>query len=293
MEHFRTLRTRLRSQADASERAGDTARAAHLRRSATKLDDILEHEVPEFRAANRQYYEANRTIEAFGLGADAYKKALRGGRLRDVVSDLRERAGGQAEEAMEAFRHGAVDEALNLVLDPRRRGRDIGLTMGRLVSGDESAGVLKDVFESQGQLQEFIERMILEDGFTLLRNLRVGNLITAQRGSALARTLQNREVQGTFAALWKTLSEPDPEIIHEIANVITDLLTTPGETAAKRVAAVLTKPEHALFFKIITSAATGLGVGVGTEMQRVQPGLEALMGGIDKLRAQRDATRTR
>ncbi len=293
VEHFRTLRTRLRGQADASERAGDTALSSHLRRSARELDDILEREIPEFRAANQAYYEANRTIEAFGLGADAYKKALRGGRLSDVIADLRSRAGEQADEALEAFRHGAVDEAINDVLNPRARGSNIGLRQERLVKGGESAGVLREVFESRGQLNEFIERMALENKFTILRNLQVGNSTTIQQGAALARTMQNVQVQGRFAALFKFLAEPDPRVMSEMANIVTDLLTTPGETAAQRVAAVIMKPQHDAFFRAIMALTTGLGVAAGTETQRVQPGIESLLESISGLRSRRDATRTR
>ncbi|KKL63116.1 hypothetical protein LCGC14_2178330, partial [marine sediment metagenome] len=92
---------------------------------------------------------------------------------------------------------------------------------------------------------------------------------------------------------FKAIAESDEAITNNMSNFIADLLTTPGESGAARVAAVIAKKEHEAFFRLVMGAAAVGAETVGTELQRTRQPAESLLKSIEELRARRDATRTR
>lgn len=275
VERLRDLRSRLNSKARAT---ADRGKARDLRRQSAELDAHLEDVIPEFRAANRGYYQANQVVNSFGRGAKALKDRLHGPRLITALQETIEQAGELGDEALQAFRHGAVDEAVNAItkVDDVAAG-----PVGRQVRAKLQPGsVLREVFESVDELEEMVERLYLEDGLTVMKNLRIRSKLTIDGQSEMLGFMQNAAVQGHLAAFYRALNTTDPAIARQMSNVIVDFLTTTGPTGQARLAAVMAKPIYSEFFRSLTAAQAAASAQTGVQTSRA---VRALAGPLSDL----------
>ena len=295
MKTLRGLRSRLNSKAAKATRGGDAGVANELRAQARELDAVLENIIPEFRAANLAYYEAQRTIDAFGDGAKAYKSRLFGERLAREISEGMDKAGSQADEWLQAYRHGALDEALNALgkVSDAEPGRAALQLRGAI--GEGEATVLRNIFESQGTLEEMVQRLYLEERFTVMKNLQIRSRLFEQSTQDILGRMKDAQVQGRTAALMSMLNQASPEVAQELSTVIVDFLTTPGASTVARLTEVLSKPIYDSFFRAAISRTAGLAGAVGTELDRTSEALGPLIDLIDSAREQfpADALRQR
>jgi len=145
--------------------------------------------------------------------------------------------------------------------------------------------VLKDIFESQGQMEEMVNRLLLEEGFTLMKNFKIESPLIIQGQSTFLQTLKDSQVQGRTAAIMKLMNQPSPDLARDISTIIVDFLTTPGETAAARLTTVLSKSVYDEFFRLVFSGTAGISAAGAGPLNKIP---EAALDLLDRGKSQAD-----
>ncbi len=292
VNHLRDLRSELTGSAVEATQAGNGTRAFKLRQAAGNLDSYLETVVPEFRAANRGYAQSAAVVNSFAAGAKASQRRVHGPALVKLMQETVESGGELGDEALQAFRHGALDDAVSAItkVDDVTPGTISRRVQGRLQPGT----VLREIFENADELEEMVERLYLEDRFTLMKNLRIKARLTIDDTNDMVSAMQNAQVQGAAAAFLRALNTADPKIARQMSNVIVDILGSSGATAQARMAEVMSKPLYQEFFRGLQATQRAAALQVGTGASRLAgPVGEAVSTLVERFTSRADATRTR
>lgn len=258
--HFQTLRQEMSDEIVSLQRNGRGFAARRMGELRDRLTQELEELVPGFRAANRAYYQTQRTIDAFDQGAEAVKKKFSGPTIAEDLSTITRQAGDEAPRAIEAYRHGMVDEQLTRLLN-LSTNRDAGKTF--IVMGPEQREALRAVFPSERSFAEFIERALLENRFSVLQNLTVGNSTTAQQVSDLLRSSRTAGFWGVKAAFLNWLARPNPAAASARADAISRLLLSSERHSVEELLQAIARHHLSSGSAVVAGASAGLAPEAG------------------------------
>jgi hypothetical protein len=262
--HVQALRQRLVGARGAALKSGDPALAQLYKDSRRYLDDVLDEIIPEFRAANQGYARTATTVKAFGMGAKAFTRSLPGDAVERELTQLAKDAAEESPRALEAYRHGMVDELVNRLLKAPR-GRDVG---GQMLSlGPSQRTALRAAFGTPDAFEQFMERAAVEGKFSALKNLMLQQSQTAEKGVDLLRSARTSGFWGPKAALLNLLANPNSALARARANEILRLTLTPAAETAGEVAGLA---QPSIWDAVVRGAVGGAETGAAQQAPRLQ-----------------------
>jgi hypothetical protein len=173
-EHVQRVRSELSDEVQTARQAGQGNRARMLGGALRELDTALENASPGFRAANRNFAQASRDIEAVQTGRDAFTR----GRTEDNIADYQ----ALTPEGQYAYRAGYVDPAI-----AQTQGAAVGVNKARQFTGDAFRDEAAAMAPSGNDLMQ--RRLARENTMYSTRN-------TALGGSKTADNLADQEAMG-------------------------------------------------------------------------------------------------
>lgn len=255
---IQALRGRLKDARNKALISGETEYAAAIKDRMADLDEILDDIVPGFRGARAGYARTAQQVNAFEMGA----KTFRNGSARRVqreMAQLAERAGDEAPEAIDAYRHALVDEMIE-DLTNRATNLDIGAKYAN--RGAAKMRVVRAAFPDERSFQQFLERATLESRFAELSHALTGNSTSAQQFSDLLRQPVVAE-SSPFRAFIREIMRTNPEAATRQATDVVEALTQRGTPGAQRVAQMIEQGAPSTFEQGMRSAgASQLPVGL-------------------------------
>ncbi len=195
-----------------------------------RVQQEMEEVFPGYREANRQYYNAVQRLDAHEIGQKAWGKSP--AEVRKIMADL------PTQEARDAYRLGALDKA-EVALYELEGGGTMANKMAKAGQG------FKDRIEAlfDGKADEavaFLTEMERAGRLKLLNAAVYGGPDTARRltRASIAREPISRSglVRSIVSAFWD-----DPKAQREAAVIVADILTSQGEEAAMKAAAVMAR----------------------------------------------------
>lgn len=195
-----------------------------------RVQQEMEEVFPGYREANRQYYNAVQRLDAHEIGQKAWGKSPE--EVRKIMAEL------PTQEARDAYRLGALDKA-EVALYELEGGGSMANKMAKAGQG------FKDRIEAlfDGKTDEavaFLTEMERSGRLKLLNAAVYGGPDTARRltRASIAREPISRSglVRSIVSAFWD-----DPKAQQEAAVIVADILTTQGEEAAMKAAAIMAR----------------------------------------------------
>jgi hypothetical protein len=229
---FHNLRRRLYGEGRAAERAGNTELMRDMYQHAEELTDILERMSPGFKAANREFAQTAQTVSAFDRGARALRRNIGEEGVQAELADIASRAGPQADDAIEAFRRGAVDELQQQMLN-MPEGINVGGKIQAMSPRREA--VVRSLFDTPEEFMDFMERATIENGFHELKRMSIGDPALAEAGSDLLRSARTSVFWSKMAAVLNYISKGSPRVSEAQRNEYVRLLLTPGQRGADQL----------------------------------------------------------
>lgn len=152
---YHTLWKRLGNEVKKLRKSGDTDLATEIGSVRDELTSAMEDVAPGFRGAVRGYANTSPTVEGFDLGAKAMKQKLGGRAVARRMVDLAKKAGPEAQAAIEAMRHGYVDEMARSI-ERSSRTTNVGQSIARM--GKDRLDALRVMFPSPGSFEAFMQK---------------------------------------------------------------------------------------------------------------------------------------
>lgn len=167
LEHWQELRGELSDAISAAKGKNKSFARRRFQRQHEDLTGILEDVVPGFRAANLRFYQTAEGIRQFDTGAQAVKKAWSGEKVERHLAQTQQATGPEADFAVDAFRHGYVDQLATKLLSPTG-GKTTAQRLAQMNNSQRRA--LQAAFgNNKAGFEEFLERAMLEDRLSALR----------------------------------------------------------------------------------------------------------------------------
>lgn len=190
---YQTLWRRLENEVKKLRKSGDTDLAREVGELRESLTEAIEDVAPGFRAATRGYAKTATTVSAFDLGARAYTKKLGGRAVSRQLVDIARKAGSEAQAAIEAYRHGMVDE-MSRAIARAPRTNNVGQSIVRM--GKDRIDALRILFPEPGSFETFMAQAAERGQLTALQN---ATLAAAQPAAAEAGSGWRSIVKKQFA----------------------------------------------------------------------------------------------
>ncbi len=235
---------KLQDATSAAYRRGETNLGSEMQTLSEQFSGAMEQAMPGFRAANRGYAVAQHTIRAFDDGAKAM-----GADSRDLAAMLARARKSGGEEAVTAFRMGALDK---MAQDLRALATNRDAASRYTTMGPELEARLAQLFPSTGAMKRFLARADVERMFRTTQERVAGNSTTMQQG----------------------------EMIGQITGTPTGLARGGREGILDRA---LTSVDRTLFGDLPEQAATAAGdrlMATGPRMREVLAELERVRAGL-------------
>lgn len=238
LAHFQELRGELTDALTSLQRKGKSFARRRMAGQRAELTAILEDIVPGYRAANLQYAQTASTIRAFDEGARAYKKFLSGDEVTRAIGEAQKAAGPEAANAVEAFRHGYVDELVRGLLS--KSGKTTAQRLASLNASQRQA--LRAIFPDEAGFSEFLERAALENRLSAL-DLKTGTqaIRLAQEGGVQAG-LASPFVGLRYIAMRELFRRAGPEKLRAVADATLTRTLANDPAAMSRLTAAMRAP---------------------------------------------------
>lgn len=235
LAHWQELRGELQDAINSLQRRGKSFARRRTTGQREELTAILEDIVPGYRAANLQYAQTASTIRAFDTGAKAYKKFMSGDEVTRALGEVQQVAGPDAANAVEAFRHGYVDELVRGLL--AKSGKSTAQRLASMNASQQQA--LRAVFPDEGSFSEFLERAVLENRLSTL-DIRTGaRAVQMASEGGVQSGLVSPFVGLRYIALRELFRRGGPEKLRAAADAtLTKLLSTDPGAMARLTAAM-------------------------------------------------------
>jgi hypothetical protein len=212
--------------------SGPHGPGTHARISGAKREIMQEMEevFPGYREANRQYARAIERLDSHEAGVKAWR--MTGEEIDTALKGM------ATDEAREGFRLGALDAAERALYE-LEGGGSLASRMSRAGPGMKERVVA--LFDGDTEAaQRYLAAMERSGRLRVLSAAVFGGPNTAQR---LTDVASQQEAVGRSGVVREIISMfwSDPKAQAEAADIVADVLTTQGEDAARKAAAVMAR----------------------------------------------------